>query len=102
MNKPDPRPVFSQLGKKSPISRTPPSKTLLRKSGCALVLLMLAAILTPGTQVQAQTCTGMVGEVRILDGNAVNEGRLEICADKPDDGEGPVWGTVCDDYWTTR
>ena len=102
MNKPDPRPVFSQLGKKSPNSRTPPSKTLLRPSGCALVLLMLAAILTPGTQVQAQTCTGMVGEVRILDGNAVNEGRLEICADKPDDDEGPVWGTVCDDYWTTR
>ena len=65
------------------------------------MLLMLAAILTPGTQVQAQTCTGMVGEVRILDGNAVNEGRLEVCADKPDDGEGPVWGTVCDDYWTT-
>ncbi len=102
MNKPDLRPVFSQLGKKSPNSRTPPSKTLLRPSGCALVLLMLAAILTPGTQVQAQTCTGMVGEVRILDGNAVNEGRLEICADKPDDDEGPVWGTVCDDYWTTR
>ena len=38
---------------------------------------------------------------RILDGNAANEGRLEICADKPGDGEGPVWGTVCDDYWTT-
>ena len=101
MNKPDPRPVFSQLGKKSPISRTPPSKTLLRKSGCTLVLLMLAAILTPGTQVQAQTCTGMVGEVRLLDGNAANEGRLEVCADNPDNDEGPVWGTVCDDYWTT-
>ena len=102
MNKPDPRPVILQLGKKSPNSRTPPSKNLLRPSGCALVLLMLAAILAPGAQVQAQTCTtGMVGEVRILDGNAVNEGRLEICADIPDDGEGPVWGTVCDDYWTT-
>ena len=102
MNKPDSRPVFSQLGKKLPISRTPPTKTLLRKSGCALAILMLAAILTPGAQVQAQTCSGMVGEVRILDGNAVNEGRLEVCADIPDDGEGPVWGTVCDDYWTTR
>ena len=61
---------------------------------------MLAAILTPVSQ--AQSCAGMVGDVRILDGNASNEGRLEVCADLPGDGEGPVWGTVCDDYWTTR
>ena len=27
------------------------------------------------------------------------EGRLEICADHPD--RGAVWGTVCDDNWTT-
>ena len=100
MNKPDPRPVISQLGKKSPNSRTPPAKTLLRRSACALALLMLAAILTPVSQ--AQSCAGMVGDVRILDGNASNEGRLEVCADLPGDGEGPVWGTVCDDYWTTR
>ena len=45
-------------------------------------------------------CPGMVGLLRLQDGATPNEGRLEICADLPDDAEGPVWGVICDDYWT--
>ena len=32
------------------------------------------------------------GEVRLADGAAMNEGRVEICL-------GGEWGTVCDDHW---
>lgn len=43
---------------------------------------------------------GMVGQLRLQDGVTLNEGRVEICVDVPADNAGPVWGTVCDDYWT--
>ena len=49
---------------------------------------------------QGQDCPGMVGSLRLLDGATTNEGRLEICADVPNDGHGPLWGVICDDYWT--
>ena len=32
------------------------------------------------------------GDVRLLQGNTLLEGRVEICQDN-------VWGTVCDDGW---
>ncbi len=50
--------------------------------------------------VVGQDCPGSVGLLRLQDGITLNEGRLELCADAPDDGHGPVWGVICDDYWT--
>ena len=47
-----------------------------------------------------QDCPGNVGLLRLQDGMTLNEGRLEICADLPGDGRGPLWGVICDDYWT--
>ena len=47
-----------------------------------------------------QDCPNNVGILRLQDGMTPNEGRLEICADLPDDGHGPLWGVICDDYWT--
>ena len=38
--------------------------------------------------------------VRLADGFTPKEGRVELCADDPDDNNGHIWGTVCDDYWT--
>ncbi len=103
MKKPDPRPAILQLGAKALNGLAPPSKSLLLRSGAALVLLLLAVLLAPAAQAQGQVCdSSTIGNVRLLNGNAVNEGRLEICADKPGDNEGPVWGTICDDYWTTQ
>ena len=34
------------------------------------------------------------GTIRLLGGNTVHEGRVEICFDN-------IWGTVCDDGWST-
>ena len=104
MKRPDIRPANSELGLKASNGLTPPSTCLPRRSGWALALLILVAVLAPVTQAQAQAeaCTARTaGDVRLRNGNTVNEGLLEICADKPGDSEGQVWGTVCDDYWTT-
>ncbi len=38
----------------------------------------------------AGNCTE--GDIRLMDGQTVREGRVEICI------EG-LWGTICDDYW---
>ena len=38
------------------------------------------------------------GEVRLVDGSAPNEGRVEVCACTCY-GSTCSWGTVCDDFW---
>ena len=104
MKRPDICPADSELGLKAPNGLTPPSTCLFRRSGWAVALLILAAVLAPGNEAQAQAeaCTARnAGDVRLRNGNTANEGLLEICADKPGDSEGQVWGTICDDYWTT-
>ena len=34
----------------------------------------------------------MDGDIRLVDGPSMLEGRVEVCDDE-------TWGTVCDDFW---
>ncbi len=37
-------------------------------------------------------CT--TGDIRLLDGSVIYEGRVEVCQDQ-------MWGTVCDNGWSS-
>lgn len=34
------------------------------------------------------------GEIRLMGGTSYTEGRVELC-------RGGIWGTVCDDFWSS-
>ena len=68
--------------------------------------MAVAALFTPSAAAQSapESCTSSEeGDTRLRNGNTSNEGRVEICLNDPNDSPdaGYVWGSVCDDYWTT-
>lgn len=49
----------------------------------------------PSSPSSARDLLCMDGDIRLVNGELVNEGRVEVCFDNQ-------WGTICDDRWDNK